>query len=57
LPVPPDDELDRILLRAFPGFRIYAGPPICRPDVTQLSMREGHRRFVQQALRSLGMDR
>jgi aminoglycoside phosphotransferase (APT) family kinase protein len=35
----------------------YAGPPICRPDVTELSMREGHRRFVHQALRSLGIDR
>jgi aminoglycoside phosphotransferase (APT) family kinase protein len=36
--------------------RGYAEPPICRPDVTELSMREGHRRFVHQALRSLGMD-
>jgi aminoglycoside phosphotransferase (APT) family kinase protein len=35
----------------------YAPPPICRPDVTELSMREGHRRFVHQALRSLGIDR
>jgi len=35
--------------------RIYGEPPICRPDVTELSMREGHRRFVRQALRALGM--
>jgi len=28
--------------------------PIGRPDVTELSMREGHRRFVRQALESLG---
>jgi aminoglycoside phosphotransferase (APT) family kinase protein len=35
--------------------RGYAEPPICRPDVTELSMRDGHRRFVQQALRSLGI--
>jgi len=32
----------------------YPAPPISRPDVTELSMREGHRRFVRQALESLG---
>jgi aminoglycoside phosphotransferase (APT) family kinase protein len=31
----------------------YAGPPISRPDVTAHTMREGHRRFVEQALRAL----
>lgn len=34
----------------------YARPPICRPDITESSMREGHRWFVEQALRSLGLD-
>jgi aminoglycoside phosphotransferase (APT) family kinase protein len=33
--------------------RVHAEPPISRPDVTEASMREGHRRFVRQALRSL----
>jgi aminoglycoside phosphotransferase (APT) family kinase protein len=33
----------------------YAAPPICRPDITEQSMRDGHRRFVAQALTSLGM--
>jgi aminoglycoside phosphotransferase (APT) family kinase protein len=37
--------------------RIYSDPAISRPDVTELSMREGHRRFVHQALRSLDLDR
>jgi aminoglycoside phosphotransferase (APT) family kinase protein len=32
----------------------YAAPPIRRPDITEHSMREGHRRFVAQALSSLG---
>jgi aminoglycoside phosphotransferase (APT) family kinase protein len=36
--------------------RGYAEPPISRPDVTEASMREGHRRFVEQALRSLARD-
>jgi aminoglycoside phosphotransferase (APT) family kinase protein len=36
--------------------RAYPEPPISRPDVTESSMREGHRRFVERALRSLGMD-
>jgi aminoglycoside phosphotransferase (APT) family kinase protein len=31
----------------------YAAPPISRPDVTEASMRDGHRRFVQQALKTL----
>jgi len=31
-------------------------PPIGRPDVTELTMREGHRRFVRQALESLGRE-
>jgi aminoglycoside phosphotransferase (APT) family kinase protein len=34
----------------------YAGPPICRPDVTERSMCERHRFFVAQALRSSGID-
>ena len=35
----------------------YALPPIRRPDITEQTMRDGHRRFVGQALRSLGIDR
>lgn len=31
----------------------YAAPPISRPDITELGMREGHRRFVEQALASI----
>ena len=30
--------------------KAYAEPPISRPDITELRMREGHRRFVEQAL-------
>ena len=37
--------------------RVYTEPPISRPDVNAHTMREGHRRFVDQALRSLGIDR
>jgi aminoglycoside phosphotransferase (APT) family kinase protein len=33
----------------------YAGAPICRPDITEQSMREGHRWFVEQALQRLGL--
>lgn len=36
--------------------RGYAEPPISRPDVDASSMREGHRRFVEQALASLGIE-
>jgi aminoglycoside phosphotransferase (APT) family kinase protein len=32
---------------------VYAAPPIGRPDVTEASMRDGHRRFVKQALAAL----
>jgi aminoglycoside phosphotransferase (APT) family kinase protein len=32
----------------------YAAPPINRPDITERSMRDGHRRFVQHALAALG---
>lgn len=35
--------------------RAYAAPPLSRPDVTADGMREGHRLFVAQALRRLGM--
>ena len=35
----------------------YVLPPICRPDITEQTMRDGHRRFVGQALRNLGIDR
>jgi aminoglycoside phosphotransferase (APT) family kinase protein len=35
----------------------YAAPPIRRPDVTLETMRDGHRRFVERALRSLGLHR
>lgn len=31
----------------------YATPHLGRPDVTEISMREGHRRFVEQALASV----
>lgn len=31
----------------------YAGPPLCRPDITELSMQQGHQCFVKQALASL----
>ncbi|HEY6724939.1 MAG TPA: phosphotransferase [Polyangiaceae bacterium] len=31
----------------------YATPHLSRPDVTELSMRQGHRRFVEQALANL----
>jgi aminoglycoside phosphotransferase (APT) family kinase protein len=37
--------------------RVYTEPPISRPDVNAHTMREGHRRFVDQALRRLGIDR
>jgi aminoglycoside phosphotransferase (APT) family kinase protein len=33
----------------------YAPAPICRPDVTELTLRDGHARFVAGALRSLGI--
>jgi aminoglycoside phosphotransferase (APT) family kinase protein len=36
---------------------VYPKPPIGRPDITEQSLRERHRRFVKQALQSLGMDR
>jgi hypothetical protein len=32
---------------------VYAAPPIGRPDVTEATMRDGHRRFVKQALAAL----
>jgi aminoglycoside phosphotransferase (APT) family kinase protein len=31
----------------------YVGSPICRPDINEQTMRDGHRRFVAQALRDL----
>jgi aminoglycoside phosphotransferase (APT) family kinase protein len=31
----------------------YAPPPLSRPDIDEPSLREGHRRFVRQALESL----
>jgi aminoglycoside phosphotransferase (APT) family kinase protein len=34
----------------------YPDPPIFRPDITSAIMREGHRRFVHQALLCLGID-
>lgn len=34
----------------------YSQAPICRPDVTERTMQEGHRRFVAQAFRSLGLE-
>ena len=33
----------------------YVAPPISRPDVTELSMRQTHRRFVAQALQRLAL--
>lgn len=36
--------------------KAYAEPPIARPDIDVLSMRGGHRRFVEQALRALNVD-
>jgi aminoglycoside phosphotransferase (APT) family kinase protein len=32
----------------------YGPPPISRPDITEQTMRDGHRRFVAQALAALG---
>jgi aminoglycoside phosphotransferase (APT) family kinase protein len=32
---------------------VYAAPPLCRPDISEASMQQGHRRFVEQALASL----
>jgi aminoglycoside phosphotransferase (APT) family kinase protein len=32
---------------------VYARPPILRPDVTEASMRAGHRSFIEQAVSSL----
>jgi aminoglycoside phosphotransferase (APT) family kinase protein len=33
----------------------YAPPPLSRPDIVEQRLRAGHRRFVQQALRRLGL--
>jgi aminoglycoside phosphotransferase (APT) family kinase protein len=32
----------------------YPDPPINRPDITEATMRDGHRRFVQRAIEALG---
>jgi hypothetical protein len=34
----------------------YARPPFHRPDVTELTMRDGHHYFVEQALRALELE-
>jgi hypothetical protein len=48
-----------IALRPMSGLehwaQAYAPPPISRPDITADTMRDGHRRFVHQALRRLGL--
>jgi aminoglycoside phosphotransferase (APT) family kinase protein len=33
---------------------VYAGAPISRPDIDERSMREGHRRFVAEAVKACG---
>jgi aminoglycoside phosphotransferase (APT) family kinase protein len=35
----------------------YVDPPISRPDINEVSMGGGHRRFVEQALRALGIQK
>jgi len=41
------------LSRWAPG---YARPPMCRPDVTERTMTQGHHHFVRQALRTLELE-
>jgi len=36
---------------------VYAEPPISRPDITERSMRAGHRRFVSEAIQACIIDR
>jgi aminoglycoside phosphotransferase (APT) family kinase protein len=35
----------------------YSPPPLCRPDIDEPFMREGHRRFVRQAIEALSSTR